>query len=414
MKPILEVCNISKKYALRADQHRSYALKDLLLDVFGRKVPETVRKDEFYAVKDVSFNLYPGDSIGLIGRNGSGKSTTLRVCAGLIRPNAGKVIVRGKIQALISLGAGFNPALNGLDNIRNAAAILGLTPRETKLVLGEIVEFAELGEFIESPVSSYSSGMYARLGFSVAVHLKPDIIFIDEILGVGDFGFQNKCFLKMSEIQRRGVTIVLVSHSHNRITQMCEKAIWLKDGVVQDFGESKETVDKYINHLNDLEAEKQIYDEDGSQRPTLKEGLYGGEFDGKGFVKSFDFSFTVHGQSSARFEVHDPVEIEFEIELEFAPKKLKIGLVFYRADGVRVAVTTSVERDAISDFSKTRFACKVGIPDFCLRPGSYVLVMPVQDGQSFLYRMVVHRFVINGPQDQSLGFVDIPGTYTEI
>ncbi len=230
MKPILVVENVSKKFSMKSNTHLNYGVRDLINEIIGRNRNTQLRQDEFIAVNDLSFALYPGDSFALIGRNGCGKTTTLNMLNGTLKPDAGKIIVDGRIQALIALGAGFNPKLSGRENILNAAAVLGLNAKETRAIIDEVVDFAELDDFIDSPVQTYSSGMYARLGFSVAVHLRPEILLIDEILSVGDYAFQNKCFGKMQELKKSGVTIVLVSHAHTRVIQLCEQAIFMHQG----------------------------------------------------------------------------------------------------------------------------------------------------------------------------------------
>ncbi len=246
MKPVVVVENVSKKYSRRADVHRQYGIKALINELLGRSQDTYLRQDEFLAVDDISLALYPGDSLALIGRNGCGKTTTLKMLNGTLKPDAGKIIIDGRVQALIALGAGFNPRLSGQENIFNAAAVLGLSNKETKAIIDEVVDFAELDDFIDSPVQTFSSGMHARLGFAVAVHLKPDILLIDEILSVGDYAFQNKCFAKMQQLKHEGVTILLVSHSHAQIIQLCEHALWLHKGQTLKTGSSKAVVKAYL------------------------------------------------------------------------------------------------------------------------------------------------------------------------
>ena len=230
MQPNVVVENLSKKYSTNANAHLAYGASDLFREITGQSSNLTLRKDEFLAVDNVSFQLYPGDTFALIGRNGSGKTTLLKMMNGLTKPDGGKVTVRGRAQALINLGAGFNANLSGRDNIFNSAALMGMSQKRTRAIVDEIVEFAELEDFIDSPLGTYSSGMKSRLGFSVAVSLKPDILFVDEILSVGDYAFRNRCFARMQQLKRQGVTIVLVSHSHNSVIQLCQRAMWLHKG----------------------------------------------------------------------------------------------------------------------------------------------------------------------------------------
>jgi lipopolysaccharide transport system ATP-binding protein len=196
-------------------------------------VPQTLqrfRRHRFMALNDVSFEVEQGESVGLIGSNGSGKSTTLALIAGVLRAQAGKVEVRGRVCPLLELGAGFHPELTGRENILLNGVLLGLTRREVLARMDEIIAFSELESFLDQPIRTYSSGMVARLGFSVAVHLDPEVLLIDEVLAVGDLRFQARCREKLEEFKRRRVTIVLVSHSLAEVRGFCERVIWLKGG----------------------------------------------------------------------------------------------------------------------------------------------------------------------------------------
>ena len=251
ISPNIVAKNLSKRYSRNANQHRGYGLSDLFRELLGRTPQPELRRDEFYAVHEASFEIHPGDSFALIGRNGSGKTTILKMLTGLVKPDTGEVTLEGRVQALINLGAGFNPELSGRENVHNSAALMGLNAAGTNEIIDEVISFAELEEFIDSPVETYSSGMKARLGFSVAVHLKPDILLVDEILSVGDYGFQNKCFHKLQELKRSGVTLVLVSHSPTSVIQLCDRALWIHDGRTMKIGKASEVVKEYIDFLEE-------------------------------------------------------------------------------------------------------------------------------------------------------------------
>lgn len=252
---VIKVENLYKKYSRNAQNHLNYGMTDLLREIAG-KHRHSLRKDEFYAVNDVSFELTRGDSFALIGRNGSGKTTVLKMLNGLIKPDGGRITMNGRVQALINLGAGFSPRLSGRENIFNSASLMGLTHQEISGLLDSIIDFSELEDSIDSPIGTYSSGMAARLGFAVAVHLQPDILLIDEILAVGDFAFQNKCYTRMEQLKRDGVTIVMVSHSHGKVIQLCERAIWMHEGRPMFSGSSQESVKAYLRFLEELEQAK--------------------------------------------------------------------------------------------------------------------------------------------------------------
>jgi ABC-type polysaccharide/polyol phosphate transport system ATPase subunit len=199
----------------------------------------------FHALRDVSFHVKSGESIGIVGRNGSGKSTTLKLIAGVMAPSAGEVHVHGRVSPLIELGAGFHPDLTGRENVHMNASILGMTSREIKERFDEIVEFAELWEFMDTPVKRYSSGMYMRLGFAVAAYSDPDILLVDEVLAVGDAVFAEKCLEKVREFQQRGVTIVIVSHSPDTITEFCERALLIDHGRLIEDGHPDAVLQHY-------------------------------------------------------------------------------------------------------------------------------------------------------------------------
>ena len=411
MKPIVVVENISKKYSRNANEHLSYGISDLFREVFGRDKTLELRTDEFLAVNDLSFHLYPGDSFALIGRNGSGKTTTLKMMNGLVKPDAGTVIMDGRVQALINLGAGFNQELSGRDNVHNAAALMGLSRKEANAILDDVVDFSELEEFIDSPIQTYSQGMRARLGFAVAVHLKPDILLIDEILSVGDFAFQNKCFTRMQELKKAGVTIVLVSHSHTRVIQMCERALWIHKGKVMQLGPAKEAVHAYLDFLDSIEVKRvqaaKAQEEDKQETPTPSKApvkaekkspaegsLYGPIYDDFDRIEDLEFSFLVNGSESDSVSVHDELVLEYEFRLKDRVEDLNVSLVFYRKDGLQLSAISTLNGDLLKHIHTGKVRCRVRIPDFSLSPGNYVLVMPVHEGKSYLYRNVVKEFVV--------------------
>lgn len=213
-------------------------------------------KREFRALAGVNFEVPHGSTIGLIGHNGSGKSTLLKVLAGVYRPTKGAVYVRGKVSALLELGAGFHGELTGRENIYLNGAILGMSRAEVDANMEKIVDFAGIGEFIDSPVKVYSSGMYVRLGFAVAVTLDPEILIVDEIIAVGDEEFQRKCFDHLHKLRHKGCTIVLVTHSMALVQDLCDSAVWLDHGEVKALGEAKDVVAAYLNRVNEREMDR--------------------------------------------------------------------------------------------------------------------------------------------------------------
>ena len=244
--PIISVQSVSKKFCRSLKRTMLYGATDVARDLLGISPnPRELRPDEFWALDDVSFEVRRGECLGLIGPNGAGKSTLLKLLNGITLPDQGTIKITGSVGALLELGAGFHPALSGRENIYLNAAILGLSKEEISDKFDAIVNFAGLEEFIDSPVKYYSSGMYVRLGFAIAVHAEPDIFLIDEALAVGDVSFQSKCHGKLREFSERGVTIILVTHNLDLVNSRCSRAVLLSKGNVFCHGTPKSAVDEY-------------------------------------------------------------------------------------------------------------------------------------------------------------------------
>ena len=243
---LVHVDNLGKKFCRDLKKSLWYGVRDLGAELIGRGTDRSaLRKDEFWALRDVSMSLERGETLGLIGHNGAGKTTLLRLLTGLIRPDEGCIRIGGRIQSLIALGAGFNPVLTGRENVYVNAAILGMSKAETDRRFEEIVDFAGIEEFIDMPVQSYSSGMVVRLGFSIAAHLEPEILLVDEVLAVGDLAFKTKCQLRIQELRRSGVAIVLVSHNLHTISHVCSRAMTFEKGRMIYEGDPETAIDQY-------------------------------------------------------------------------------------------------------------------------------------------------------------------------
>jgi len=227
------------------------SLRDLIPSIakkmFRLRRHEELRDKEFWAIKDVSFQLERGEALGIIGANGAGKSTALKLLSGILRPDRGTISVSGRLSALIEVGAGFHPDLTGRENIYLNGAILGMKRKEMDRKLDEIVAFSELSEFLDTPVKRYSSGMYARLGFSVAAHVDPDILLVDEVLSVGDWAFQRKCLEKMEAFVKKGVTIIFISHNLQAVANLCSRALLLRKGSVVESGPPGQVIRRYLS-----------------------------------------------------------------------------------------------------------------------------------------------------------------------
>ena len=269
MTSAIEAVNVTKVYRRYARKKQFATLKSALLS--GSLVSELQPDETFPALRGVSFSVPKGCTYGVIGRNGSGKSTLLKCVAGITRPTTGSVVVDGRISALIELGAGFHPEISGRENVFINGIMLGLSKREIQKRFDEIVEFAELKDFIDAPVKTYSSGMYMRLGFAVAIHVDPDVLLVDEVLAVGDQGFTVKCLDKFAEFRRRNKTILLVTHSLDLVEKFCDQALWLDKGRNHGEGDPKRVVAAYIVDVE--KAEEQLLAKEEAARVAQAEAV---------------------------------------------------------------------------------------------------------------------------------------------
>jgi ABC-type polysaccharide/polyol phosphate transport system ATPase subunit len=248
--PVIRVEGVWKRFQVNESRPAlRHEASTILRRLVHRRVQPTSAPPPFWALQDVNLQIQRGESVGIIGSNGAGKSTLFRLMCGVSEPTRGQIAVHGRFAALIALGAGFNPELSGLDNIWMSAAIQGLRRAETARLLPDILDFAELGDAIHIPVKRYSSGMYARLGFSIALHSMPDIVFLDEILTVGDAAFQQKCRERILQFRSEGRTMLFVSHAAAEVRLLCQRAIWLDQGSVMRDGPANAVIDAFETHL---------------------------------------------------------------------------------------------------------------------------------------------------------------------
>lgn len=269
----ISVSHVAKRFKIYHDKPST--LKDRMLLIIKKAYAE------FWALKDISFTIEKGSAVGLIGHNGCGKSTLLKLLTRIIYPDKGEIVMNGRVSSLLELGAGFHPDFTGRENIYTNAAIFGLSRHEIDRRLQSVIDFSELGEFIDNPVRTYSSGMYMRLAFSVAIHVSPEILLIDEILAVGDANFQKKCLDKIKDFKAKGITIVIVSHDLSTIERICDRAIWLEDGIIQRDGRPKEVVTAYLSSMaerQNVEIEHRVaaeaataMDSDKAQQPQSEQ-----------------------------------------------------------------------------------------------------------------------------------------------
>jgi len=316
---MIDIHNVVKTYKLY--RKPSDRLKEAMLP--------TKRKyhQEFNALNGVSLNVGKGDALGILGRNGSGKSTLLKLITGVLTPTAGSIQVGGRISAILELGAGFNPEYTGRENIYLNGLMMGYTRERMQERIDDIISFADIGTFIDQPVKVYSSGMFARLAFAVSINVEPDILIVDEALAVGDIRFQSKCIDKMKQLKEEGTTILFVSHATEQVKRFCNKAVWLKDGQVEAYGESSEIVDRYEDYMkNNNEGEQQYSPPAADLAESPKDD---GEFSlpANPDILGFITKVSINGEQFKTFE-ELCVEVEYEV-YEESLDDLLLGVALY-------------------------------------------------------------------------------------
>lgn len=419
MTPAIDVVNVSKVYRKYARKKQFATLKSALLK--GSLIRDLQPEETFPALRGVSFSVPKGCTYGVIGRNGSGKSTLLKLVAGITRPNEGSVTVDGRISALIELGAGFHPEISGRENVFINGIMLGLSKREIQRRFDEIVEFAELKDFIDAPVKTYSSGMYMRLGFAVAIHVDPEVLLIDEVLAVGDQGFTVKCLDKFAEFRRRNKTILLVTHSLDIVEKFCDRALWLDKGKTLAEGEPKRVVASYLLDVG-RDEEAQLAKQDAAAVASV--GTVGAA-DGAGTRGDFSAmpsdvvdtpanmfqategrwgsreveitEVTLHGadaQVSHVFQSGDAMEVRLKTRAHQALKDFVFGVGLFNADGLCCYGTNTyieeLEPSEMSGDGEIRFRIK----SLDLVEGTYKIDVAAHrlDGYPYDYHRLLYTF----------------------
>lgn len=417
---VLSANAVSKQYSFNSQKTKSRVFKDIFRSSLGLTVQAAESRESFWALKDVFLELKQGESLALLGKNGSGKSTLLKILANLVVPTSGNIESKGNIQALINLGAGFDKKLTGRENIINSCLLSGFTLRDAKSATSPILEFSGLGDFIDAPVGTYSSGMYARLGFSVATHARPDIILIDEILSVGDIAFQNKCLGKMQDLRKNGVAMVLVSHSHAQISQFCEQAIWLNEGEVKEKGFAKEILNDYLAYMESSKHDSVRALKKSSSNSDMaiysESGLYGVIYNELESIK--DYSIELFNEQSVienEFLSHERVQIKYRFCLEKRVEDLNVTLNIYRQeDGFKITTITTLNGDLLSGIHEGILSCTCNIESLNLVPGQYIITTSIHEGTSYLYRDVVKAFRVKSSRNLTWGLLDLKASYVSV
>lgn len=385
---LVQVDGLWKKYCKDLRRSLNYGIRDLGHEIFGQPVGCELRKKEFWALRDVSFELRRGECLGLIGANGAGKSTLLKVLSGLVKPTQGTVRVKGRMQALIELGAGFHQVLTGRENIFINAAVLGI-PREYVIKkLDEIIDFAEIGDSIDAPVQSYSSGMRVRLGFAIALHMDPDIILIDEVLAVGDARFQRKARAAMDKMLARDMAVVFVSHNMHQVLSITDRVIWLDMGGVTMTGKTSEVAQAYL-----LSAMERSADSNFSEAVFTRSQQH--KITGE--IKLRAAAIGTRGDFNSREILIQPKKTTVEIELKYAAEEKveeKFNHAFRLITESGDAVACSVIRDEmkIAKGDQTQRRITIDLPP--LHPGVYVVnYCAIQDG-GMMFDSIERLFLI--------------------
>lgn len=360
-KTIIKVSKISKSFILFSNPI------ERMKDIFGLRT----KSPKYNALVDINFEVNKGDTVGIIGVNGSGKSTLLQIICGTLAPTSGNAVVDGRVAALLELGAGFNPEFTGLENIRLNAALMGLSKPEIDEIFDDVVRFADIGEFLQQPVKTYSSGMFARLAFATAIHVRPEILIVDEILSVGDSRFQRKCINKLKQIRDSGCTILFVSHDDYQVRNICNKVVYLKSGVQKYFGEVNEGVNLYLQDLQELDRIQKKERVDSSNSVNEKKII---EITNCRITNS-------DGNNVDSIKTGDSVFIEFDFKCSDVELINKVHFVFnlYRVDGVYICGSTTLMTGNQSYIISENGCVRITFPKLDLLSGKYYWRFAIND-----------------------------------
>ena len=386
---------VSKRFRMYGERTRS--LKQAVLQ------RRRATFEEFWALQDVSFEIPRGSTFGLIGENGSGKSTLLKCVARILRPDTGEIATHGRVAALLELGSGFHPELSGRENVYLNGSILGLSKREIDKRLDEIVDFAGVEAFIDQPVKNYSSGMYVRLGFSVAINVDPDILLVDEVLAVGDASFQQKCMEKFADYRRAGRTVVVVSHAMGQLRNFCDQAAWLEHGRLQAVGPAGAVVDDYVDETH---ADRAVPDAEGADDARWGSGEIRVER-----VEVLDTG----GGDTRTVRTGDDVVVRLHYRADQPVERPVFGLGITTLEGHDVTGPNTRDTDDVPDRLEGEGHVDFQVDRLALLPGTYELTAAVYDytcQHPFDHRHRLVRFdVVPGTPRESVGVVSLGGSW---
>lgn len=405
-QPAIQVDSLSKQYRLGQVVAAQPTLGERVYHLAGEAMhrlrgnarPKSTKGDAFWALKDVSFNAEQGKVFGVIGRNGAGKSTLLKILSRITEPTAGEALMRGRVGSLLEVGTGFHPELTGRENIYLNAAILGMKRREVAKNFDHIVAFAELEKFIDTPVKRYSSGMYVRLAFAVAAYLEPEVLLIDEVLAVGDAGFQQRCLGRMSEIAKGGRTVLFVSHDMGAIARLCDKVMLLDGGEVELIAEPQQAIDRYLQLVSNWRDD-----------PA---GVFNGSLTQ---VMRFN-ELTINGVNNTKPRIvhpQQPIKLHVTGSVDRAIPNFRTTFSIFR-DGVRLL--TQHDTPVPTDLPAGAFEAQTEVPAYLLRPGRYtVSIGGYRDGmREYIWGTDLMDFTVSEMWSDNydpinLGLINLPG-----
>ncbi len=404
-QPVIRLENLSKRFETVSGTSSSFL--GSLVSRFSPSQEAKPKREEqpLWAVKDVNLEVKPGEALGILGRNGSGKSTLLKLITRIIQPTNGRISINGRVSALLELGTGFHGDLSGRENIYLNASLLGLDNQYINTLFDSIVAFSELESFIDTPVKFYSSGMYMRLGFSVAVHVPAQILIIDEILAVGDQSFQDKCINHIYELKRKGVTIILVSHNLDTMRKLCSRLIWMEQGQIRASGPSEELIQRYLLYLHDREHQTSLKQEaDFLRLGTCEIEIMA--------VRMLD----TQGKESNHFLTGDSLTIEISYIAHKAIQMPEFGLAIYRQDDIQVNGPNSQLAGLRIEQVEGEGKVYYHVHQLPLLPAEYLLSVAVHDSRYTLtydHHVKAYKFQVDsGGTKEIYGLIEIPATWS--
>jgi len=419
MTVAIKVENLSKKYLIKHESKSaeyntfsdllvqgSKKLAKKIIHPFSGKEIDEQTEEEFWALKDINFEINQGDKVGIIGRNGAGKSTLLKILSRITEPTSGKIHINGRVASLLEVGTGFHPELSGRENIYLNGAILGMSRKEIKAKFDEIIDFAEVEKFLDTPVKRYSSGMYVRLAFAVAAHLEPEILVVDEVLAVGDVQFQKKCLGKMNDVSKEGRTILFVSHNISSVNALCTAGIELESGRIKSIGSIDEVIKHYVESgIGELNSHYKCKVEKKSEKKAQ-------------LLEVFIVDSTNKKKSNIFISDDFVIHIKWKLNVEVA--YLRLGLEFSNSIGIVTFVTIDTDTNGLHGKKRKPgiYHQYVTIPKFTLTPGIYNImlfagmpkierIMEKKDVISFeVIENNTHLSLVSG--EKRLGYIAIP------